>query len=156
MPLGIVGSLSIVTLVYLLMVVVLCLMVPRAAISKAATYAAAFDYVGLPWVKYIVSVGAIMGMLTGIMIGIYAPARVLAGAAKEGMLPPIFAWVGARQTPWVATIFIGGASAVLALLADFESLTNMVAAATLLAFWMVALALLWRRNHVHGERPGLP
>ncbi len=61
MPLGILASLSTVTVIYVLMCVVLCLMVPRAAIDTKATFAAAFEYVGLPWAKYIVALGALMG-----------------------------------------------------------------------------------------------
>ncbi|PNH00965.1 Cationic amino acid transporter 1, partial [Tetrabaena socialis] len=103
MPIGILASMSIVTVIYFLMCVVLCLMVPRNMISANATFAAAFEYVGLGWAKHIVAIGAILGILTSTMMGIYAPARILAGCTREGMLPPFMARVGPKQTPWVAT-----------------------------------------------------
>ncbi len=77
MPLGILASLSTVTVIYVLMCVVLCLMVPRAAIDTKATFAAAFEYVGLPWAKYIVALGALMGeciMLYGYAVRCHARA----------------------------------------------------------------------------------
>ncbi len=43
------------------------------------------------------------GIITGTMVGIYAPARMMASSTREGLLPPVLAWVGPRQTPWVAT-----------------------------------------------------
>ncbi|PNH00966.1 Cationic amino acid transporter 1 [Tetrabaena socialis] len=91
MPIGILASMSIVTVIYFLMCVVLCLMVPRNMISADATFAVAFEYVGLGWAKHIVAIGAILGILTSTMMGIYAPARILAGCTREGMLPPFMA-----------------------------------------------------------------
>ncbi|KAG2495204.1 hypothetical protein HYH03_006810 [Edaphochlamys debaryana] len=151
MPTGILGSISIVTIIYFLMCVVLCLMVPRDMIDPNATFAAAFTYAGLPWATHIVALGALLGIVTGILIGIYAPARILAGCCREGMLPPFLAWIGPKQTPWVATWVIGICVAVIALLTDFEELANMVSIGTFVVFWFVALALLWRRFHVPGQ-----
>jgi APA family basic amino acid/polyamine antiporter len=61
MPWGILGSLTIVTVIYFLMCIVLNLMVPLDKINTDATFAAAFDYVGLPWAKHIVAFGAVLG-----------------------------------------------------------------------------------------------
>eukprot|EP00198_Chlamydomonas_reinhardtii_P001119 XP_001690454.1 cationic amino acid transporter [Chlamydomonas reinhardtii] len=143
MPWGILGSMSIVTVIYFLMCVVLCLMVPRDMINPDATFAAAFVYVGLPWASHIVALGALLGILTGILIGIYAPARILTGCCREGMLPPVLAWIGPKQTPWVATWVIGICIAVIALLTDFAELANMVSIGTFVVFWFVAVALLY-------------
>ncbi|GLC61629.1 hypothetical protein PLESTB_001784700 [Pleodorina starrii] len=150
MPVGILGSMSIVSVIYVLMCVVLCLMVPRQHISKDATFAVAFEYVGLPWAKYVVALGALLGIVTGVMMGIYAPARILTSCCREGMLPPVMSWVGPRQTPWVATWIIGICVAVIALFTDFAHLTDMVSIGTLIVFWFVAVALIWRRMHVPG------
>ncbi|PNW80768.1 hypothetical protein CHLRE_07g329050v5 [Chlamydomonas reinhardtii] len=154
MPWGILGSMSIVTVIYFLMCVVLCLMVPRDMINPDATFAAAFVYVGLPWASHIVALGALLGILTGILIGIYAPARILTGCCREGMLPPVLAWIGPKQTPWVATWVIGICIAVIALLTDFAELANMVSIGTFVVFWFVAVALLWRRMHLPGGVTG--
>ncbi|EFJ49983.1 hypothetical protein VOLCADRAFT_89329 [Volvox carteri f. nagariensis] len=151
MPQGILGSLGIVTVIYFLMCVVLSLMVPRADIDTDATFAKAFEYVGLGWAKHIVALGAILGILTGIMMGIYAPARILVSCCREAMLPPFMAWVGPRATPWVATWLIGISVAVIALLTGFDELANMVSIGTFVVFWFVAVALIWRRMHAPGK-----
>ncbi len=108
MPRGILGSVGIVTIIYTMMCVTLTLMVPTPDIDSSAAFAAAFDYVGMPWAKYIVSLGALMGIFTGVLIGVMGAARILVGCCRERMLPPFFAAVGAwRQTPWVATWVVG-------------------------------------------------
>ncbi|KXZ44274.1 hypothetical protein GPECTOR_70g505 [Gonium pectorale] len=150
MPIGILSSISIVTIIYFLMCVVLCLMVPRDMINTDATFAAAFEYVGLGWAKHIVALGAILGILTGIMMGIYAPARILTGCTREGLLPPFMSLVGPKQTPWVATWIIGICVAIIALMTDFAELANMVSIGTFVVFWFVAVALIWRRMHAPG------
>ncbi|GFR47301.1 hypothetical protein Agub_g8988 [Astrephomene gubernaculifera] len=151
MPIGILGSMTIVTVIYFLMCIVLVLMVPVGMIDTGASFASAFEYVGLGWAKHIVALGAILGILTGILTGIYTPARILTGCTREGMLPPLMSWVGPKQTPWVATWLIGITVAVIALLTDFAKLGDMVSIGTLVVFWFVAIALLWRRMHVPGQ-----
>ncbi|GLI69367.1 hypothetical protein VaNZ11_013943 [Volvox africanus] len=150
MPIGIISAITVVSIIYILMSVVLSLMVPRNKIDPDAAFAAAFEYVGLSWAKYIVALGAILGILTGILMGIYAPARILTSCCREGMLPPVMSWVGPRQTPWVATWIIGICVAIIALFTDFAHLTDMVSIGTLVVFWFVAVALIWRRMHVPG------
>ncbi|GFH08147.1 AA_permease_C domain-containing protein [Haematococcus lacustris] len=108
MPIGILGAMSIVTAIYAMMCVTLSLMIPNGSIDSSAAFAAAFDTVGMQWAKYIVCIGALMGIFTGVMIGILGAARILTGCCRERMLPPILAWVSkSRQTPYVATIAIG-------------------------------------------------
>lgn len=59
LPLGILGALSVVTLCYILMSLVLVLMVPLDALSTSGSFAAAFAYVGMPWAQYIVALGGL-------------------------------------------------------------------------------------------------
>lgn len=67
MPIGILGSISVVTIIYFLMCVVLCLMVPTNMIDTNATFAKAFEYVGMSWAAHIVALGAILGEWCGVV-----------------------------------------------------------------------------------------
>ncbi|KAL6759517.1 amino acid permease-domain-containing protein [Haematococcus lacustris] len=152
MPIGILGAMSIVTAIYAMMCVTLSLMIPNDSIDSSAAFAAAFDTVGMQWAKYIVCIGALMGIFTGVMIGILGAARILTGCCRERMLPPILAWVSkSRQTPYVATITIGMCSGGIALFSDFAELANMISIGTFIVFYFVAVGLLWFRCNVPGK-----
>uniref|UniRef100_A0A383V9I1 Cationic amino acid transporter C-terminal domain-containing protein n=1 Tax=Tetradesmus obliquus TaxID=3088 RepID=A0A383V9I1_TETOB len=146
LPLGILGALGVVTICYMLMSAVLVMMVPLAALDKGASFAAAFSYVNMDWARYIVALGALMGIITTTLVGMYATSRIVAAVGRQHILPPFLARVHPRwATPYVATISQGIASAVIALFTDFADLAEMVSISTLFAFWMVALALIWHR-----------
>eukprot|EP00882_Tetradesmus_deserticola_P006703 GHRQ01007056.1.p1 GENE.GHRQ01007056.1~~GHRQ01007056.1.p1 ORF type:complete len:407 (+),score=118.31 GHRQ01007056.1:579-1799(+) len=146
LPLGILGALGVVTACYMLMAAVLVMMVPLAAIDTGAAFAAAFVYVYMDWARYIVALGALMGILTTTLVGMYATSRLLAAVGRQHVLPPLLARVHPRlATPYVSTIAQGVAVAVIALFTDFADLAEMVSISTLFAFWMVALALMWHR-----------
>ncbi|MEW5318521.1 MAG: hypothetical protein WDW38_009737 [Sanguina aurantia] len=148
MPTAIIGAVGTVTVIYTLMSVVLSLMVPNDMIDQNATYASAFDYVGLYWAKYIVAAGALMGITTTTLIGVLGASRILAGCTRERMLPPFISWVNSRGTPWVSTWIIGIASAVIALITPFADLANMISIGTFVVFWVVAVALLFKRSYL--------
>ncbi|GFH16519.1 cationic amino acid transporter [Haematococcus lacustris] len=108
MPRGILGAVSIITVLYTMVCVTLSLMVPNSAIDANAAFASAFDTVGMQWAKYVVCIGAVLGIFTTVFMALLGAARILTGCSRERMLPPIFAWVSkSRQTPYVATITIG-------------------------------------------------
>jgi APA family basic amino acid/polyamine antiporter len=65
LPLGILGALCIVTICYILMSLALVMMVPISALQEAGSFAAAFQYVGMDWARYIVALGALLGIITG-------------------------------------------------------------------------------------------
>jgi amino acid transporter len=66
LPLGILGALCIVTICYILMSLALVMMVPISALQEAGSFAAAFQYVGMDWARYIVALGALLGIITGV------------------------------------------------------------------------------------------
>jgi hypothetical protein len=68
LPLGILGALGVVTVCYMLMAAVLVMMVPLAALDKGASFAAAFAYVNMDWARYIVALGALMGIITTTLV----------------------------------------------------------------------------------------
>lgn len=152
MPIGIIGALGITTSLYILMSAVLVTMVPNEALQTGASFAFAFDYVGLPWAGYIVSAGAVMGIITTTLVGMYGVSRIITTVARDHLLPPYLARVHPRlQTPYIAIIIQGVTTALIALFTDFASILDMVSISTLFAFWLVAVGLLWRRGYVHGH-----
>jgi APA family basic amino acid/polyamine antiporter len=68
LPLGILGALGVVTICYMLMAAVLVMMVPMAGLDKGASFAAAFSYVNMDWARYIVALGALMGIITTTLV----------------------------------------------------------------------------------------
>lgn len=68
LPLGILGALGCVTICYMLMAAALVMMVPMSALDLAAPFAAAFAYVGMDWARYIVALGALMGIVTTTLV----------------------------------------------------------------------------------------
>eukprot|EP00775_Hariotina_reticulata_P001934 gene1934-2264_t len=154
LPLGILGALAIVTSCYLLMSAVLVLMVPYDQLDSGAPFAAAFSTVGMNWGRYIVALGALMGIITSTMVGMYATARIICSVARQHMLPPFFARIHPKfKTPAIATVCQGIACAMIGLFTDFAELVDMVSISTLFAFWVVALALIWNRHYVRGVTP---
>lgn len=157
LPIGILGAVACVTVLYTLMAATLALMVPRTellAFSKAS-FANAFNYVGMHWATYIVAVGALMGIITTTLVGMYGTSRIITGVARDHLIPPFLAHVGGRmKTPWVAIAIQGIVSAVLALFSSFDELADMVSISTLFAFWVVALGLVWRRSCTDGVGGG--
>ncbi len=73
-----------------------------------AGFSAAFTYVGLDWAKYIVALGALLGIVTGVLVGALGVARLLTTVGREHMLPSFFAYVHPTLgTPLVSTLFLG-------------------------------------------------
>lgn len=133
LPIGILVSVMSVTVLYTLMAATLSLMVPREVLLgfSKASFANAFNYVGMHWATYIVALGALMGIITTTLVGMYGTSRIITGVARDHLIPPFLAHVGGRmKTPWVAIAIQGVASAVLALLSPFDELADMVSIST--------------------------
>ena len=150
-PIGLVGSMVITTLVYCLLAVTLCLMQPYKTIDKDAPYSVAFSVVGWDWAKYIVALGALKGMTTVLLVSAVGQARYLTHIARTHMMPPWFAHVHERTgTPVNATISMLAATAVIAFFTDLGILSNLLSISTLFIFMLVALGLLVRRYYSSG------
>lgn len=149
MPVGIVGCISLVTFIYFLMALCLVMMVPYSAINSATSFAAAFTYVGYDWGQYLVALGALLGISTGVLVGEMGVARILASLSRTHLSPPFLAKINEKyQTPIVSTVVLGVVTAIIGTFTAFDSLVDMVSAGTLLVFAVVALALLWHRYYV--------
>ncbi|XP_050368350.1 cationic amino acid transporter 1 [Argentina anserina] len=150
-PIGLVGSMVITTIVYCLLAVTLCLMVPIQLIDEQAPFSKAFETVGMGWAKYVVAAGALKGMTSVLLVGAVGQARYLTHIARTHMLPPWFAQVDAKTgTPVHATIVMLAATAVIAFFTSLDILASLLSISTLFIFSLVAIALLVRRYYVTG------
>lgn len=92
-PVGLVGSMSLITVVYCLMALVLAMMVKYTEVDVNAAYSVVFEQLGLKWAKYLVSIVALKGMTTSMLVGSMGQARYTTQIARAHMIPPFFALV---------------------------------------------------------------
>jgi len=146
MPIGIVGCISFVTIIYTVMALCLVMMVPYDQIDTAASFATAFTQVGYPWGQYLVALGAVLGIVTGVLVGMMGVSRIVCGVSRSHLFLPLFGKVSPKfGTPMWATLFTSVATLPLAILTDLPALIDMVSAGTLMVFAVVAVALIWKR-----------
>ena len=155
-PIGIIGSLLICTVLYMGVGVVLTGMVPYNQIDINAPVSSAFRQVGLPWAQFIVALGAIIGITSVVLVTMLSQARILLAMARDGLLPKsFFGEVHPRfRTPWKSTIVTGVFAGLLSSLLPLRVLSDLVNIGTLLAFVIVCAAvLIMRRTNPGAKRP---
>ena len=154
-PIGIIASLVICTVLYIAVAAVLTGMVPYNQLDRDAPVSNAFKQVGLPWAQLLISLGAVAGITSVLLVLMLSQPRVLLAMARDGLLPrSFFGAVHPRfRTPWKSTIVTGIVVATLAALLPLPILAELVNIGTLLAFVIVCAAvLIMRRTHPHAER----
>jgi APA family basic amino acid/polyamine antiporter len=155
-PIGILTSLALCTVLYILVAAVLTGMVPWAEIDIDAPIASAFARYGLTSATVVISLGAVAGITSVLLVLLLSQARVLLAMARDGLLPPrIFAAVHPRfRTPYRSTILIGFIVATVAALLPLKVLADLVNIGTLFAFVIVCAAvLILRRTRPEVHRP---
>ena len=162
MPIGIFSSLAICTALYIAVSLVVTGMVKYDKIEVEAPLAAAFRSVGHPGFATIISVGALIGLTTVMMILLLGQSRVFFAMSRDRLLPPVFAAVSPRfGTPVRTSLFTGGAVALIATFVPLTELAELVNIGTLFAFVLVAVGVIvLRRTRPDLERafrcPGVP
>lgn len=153
LPIGIFGSLTISTILYL----VFCTIMTGAAkytefVGSSVPAVVAVEQVQLrtgkdfTWLNVLVCLGAICGLTSVLLINLLGQSRVFFSMAKDGLLPSIFCKVHPRfQTPYVATLTVGFITAVLAAVLPVDLLGNMTSVGTLLAFFVVHVGVIVMR-----------
>lgn len=150
-PIGMCLALTIVTTLYFLCAITLTLMLPYTDISSDAAFSQAFVSVGMKWASFIVAVGALLGIVTGTMIGLLAVARSICALGREHFIWPAFGWVNEKvQTPIFTTAILGVITAIIALLTAFDNLLNLVSICTLFTFYLIANGILFRHYYAPG------
>ena len=155
-PIGIIGSLALCTVLYIAVSAVLTGMVPYDKIDIDAPLAQAFRRVGLPWAHFMVSLGALTGITSVLMVLMLSQPRIMLAMARDGLLPAgFFGAVHPRfRTPWKSTLVTGMAAALMGSLLPLRILAELVNIGTLLAFVIVCAAvLIMRRLHPETQRP---
>lgn len=151
-PIGLIGSMSIIIVVYCLMSATLCLMQPYFNIDVDAPFTVAFQAVGMNWAKYIVALGALKGMTTVLLANVIGQARYFTHIGRTHMAPPFLAAISERTgTPINATIVMTIANSIVGFFTSLDVLASLLSISTLFIFSLVALALLVRRYYVAGE-----
>jgi basic amino acid/polyamine antiporter, APA family len=155
MPVGIIGSLAICTILYVLVALVLTGVVHYPLLNVPDPIAVGIDATRLLWLIPVVKVGAIAGLSSVILVMMMGQPRIFWSMASDGLLPAYFAKVHPRfRTPYVTTLVTGAIVAISGGLLPINVLAEMVSIGTLLAFVLVC-AGVWamRRSHPALERP---
>ncbi len=155
MPRGIIGSLAICTVLYVAVSLVLTGMESFRRINPAdsAPLATAMVQAGHPALGRLIAVGAAVGIIVVVMILLLGQTRVAFAMARDGLLPEGFSRVHRRfRTPYVITIVVGVAAAILASFTSITVLAELVNVGTLAAFILVSIGVLILRR----TRPDLP
>jgi APA family basic amino acid/polyamine antiporter len=153
LPRGIIGSLVICTVLYVAVSLVVVGMQHYTELSTDAPLAEAFRSVGLPFLSALISVGALAGLTSVVMILMLGQSRVLFAMSRDRLLPPALGAVHPRyRTPYRITVVTGVAVALLAGFVPLGTLAELVNIGTLFAFVLVSLGVIILRR----TRPDLP
>ena len=157
-PRGILGSLAIVTVLYVAVSLVVVGMTSYKNLATSAgdgshkTLATAFSANGVDWAANIISFGALAGLTTVVMVLMLGQTRVLFAMSRDGLMPRGLAKTGEHGTPKRATLLVGGLVALAAGFFPSDKLEEMVNVGTLFAFVLVSAGVLVLRR----TRPDLP
>ena len=156
-PRGILGSLVIVTVLYVAVALVVTGMVPYTDLATAedgtrSTLATAFALNGVTWAAAIISFGALAGLTTVVMVLLLGQTRVLFAMSRDGLMPQGLAKTSKAGTPARATILVGIVVVLAAAFFPADKLEEMVNVGTLFAFILVSLGVIVLRR----TRPDLP
>ena len=147
-PIGIVASLALCTILYIAVAAVLTGMVRYDQIDIDAPLAHAFSRIGLPGAQFLISLGALTGITSVLMVLLLSQPRIMLAMARDGLLPAtFFGAVHERfRTPWKATILTGMVVALVGSLMPLRVLAELTNIGTLLAFVIVCAAVLIKRH----------
>ena len=154
MPIGILGSLAVCTVIYIIVCAVLTGMLHYTQLGTAKPVATALEtYTDLAWLKTFVEVGAIAGLSSVILVMLMAQPRIFYTMSRDGLMPKIFGRVHPKyRTPHIGTIIVGIIACLLAGLLPLNVLGELVSMGTLLAFATVCISVLVLRH----TKPELP
>jgi APA family basic amino acid/polyamine antiporter len=153
-PIGMLGTLAVCTLLYVVFAGVLTGMVPHTVLGTPKPVATALEaYPVLFWLKTLVEIGAVAGLSSGILVALMAQSRIFYAMSQDGLIGRSFGRVHQRhRTPHLSTLFVGVVACVLAGLLPIGVLGDLVALGTLLAFTTVCAGVLVLRR----TKPDLP
>lgn len=155
MPIGILGSLVVCTILYMLVAAVLTLIVNYRELNVPDPVAVAVEAFGPEWAWFAMTIkaGAIIGLTSVILVLMYGQTRIFYTMARDGLLPKVFATVHSTfKTPWINTLLVGVCVGLAAGVFDINTLGDVTSVGTLAAFGIVCLAVIFLRQ----TQPDLP
>jgi APA family basic amino acid/polyamine antiporter len=157
MPVGILGSLGISTVLYILVAIVLTGIVSYTTLNVADPVAVGVNAMGkgMFWLRPIVKIAAIAGLSSVILVMLLGQPRIFFTMSKDGLLPPVFSKVHPRfKTPYISTIITGSVAMIIAGILPIGILGELVSIGTLLAFIIVCISvIILRKSKPEIERP---
>jgi len=155
MPIGILGSLAICTVLYILMALVMTGLAPYKELNDPAPVLVALGYggSGLSWLKIPIAIGSVAGLASVVLVMLMAQPRIFYSMSRDGLLPPLFGKVHPKfKTPHITSMITGVVAAVVAGLFPIGLLGELVSIGTLFAFVVVCFGVLVLRR----TQPNLP
>ena len=157
MPIGILGSLSISTILYILVAIVLTGIVSYTTLNVSGPIAVGVNAMGpeMFWLRPIIKIAAIAGLSSVILVMLLGQPRIFYTMSKDGLLPPIFSKVHSKfKTPYISQLLTGGVAMILGGILPINILGELVSIGTLLAFAIVCISvLILRKKRPDLERP---
>ncbi|HEY3706318.1 MAG TPA: amino acid permease [Terracidiphilus sp.] len=155
MPIGILGSLVVCTILYIAVSLVLTGLVSYKTLNVSAPVALAIDATGVGWGSVLVKIGAVFGLATVMLVMLLGQTRVFYSMSKDGLLPKVFSEVHPKfRTPWITTIIFGCFAALMPAFLPIDKLAELVNIGTLLAFTIVSAGVwILRVRHPNMHRP---
>lgn len=154
-PIGILGSLTVCTVLYMLVSAVLTGIVPYQTLNVPDPIAVGIDAIGLGWLAKIVKVGAIAGLTSVMLVLLYGQTRIFYTMSRDGLIPSFFSKVHPKyHTPHLNTMFVGALVALSAGLVPLRTLGDLVSIGTLFAFTIICFSVMYlRRKEPELARP---
>ena len=147
MPIGILGSLAICTVIYIFVATVLLGIVPYAQLNVADPLAVGIDATGITWLSPVIKIAALFGLFSTMLVLLLAQTRIFYSMSRDGLLPPFFGVVHPRfRTPHLSTMMTGVVIAIAAGLTPIAVLGQLVSIGTLLAFVLVCFGVIILRK----------
>jgi len=153
LPIGIIGSLAVCTILYVIVAGIMTGIVPyKEFLGVDHPVTLALQYAGENWMARVVDAGAILGMTTVILVMAYGQTRIIYAMSRDGLLPKKLSTVHPKyQTPFFATWMVGLFFGVVAAFVPLNILTELINIGTLAAFSLVSIAVIIMRK----KRPDL-
>jgi APA family basic amino acid/polyamine antiporter len=147
MPIGIIGSLLICTVLYMAVSSILTGIVPYTRLNVPDPMAVAVDEIGLGWLSFVIKVGAIMGLSSVMLVLVYGQTRIFFMMSNDGLIPKFFSTIHEKfKTPYINTIIVGALVGLAAGMVPLRTLGDLVSMGTLCAFSIVCFSVLYLRH----------
>jgi basic amino acid/polyamine antiporter, APA family len=145
-PIGIIGSLVICTVIYMIVAFILVGIVPYTTLNVPDPIAVGVDAIGMGWLAFLVKIGAIAGLSSVMLVMLFAQTRVFFTMSRDGLIPPVFGHVHPKyKTPWLNTIILGSVISIIAGCTPISILGDLVSLGTLTAFCIICFSVFYLR-----------